>query len=37
MKSVLAGIPIYGYFTFNALIGKLIGMFGNMVGGKLKN
>jgi hypothetical protein len=36
MKSVLAGIPIYRYFAFNALIGKLIGMFGCIVGGNKK-
>lgn len=36
MKTVLSGIDIYRYFSFNAFIGKLIGLFSALVGGKTK-
>jgi len=34
IKSVFSGINIYKYFSFNALIGKFIGLFCALVGGK---
>ncbi len=33
MKTVLSGINIYRYFSFNAFIGKIIGLFAALVGG----
>lgn len=37
MKTVLSGIDIYRYFSFNAFIGKLLGLFCALVGGEIKN
>ena len=31
MKTVLSGISIYRYFSFNAFIGKIIGLFSAIV------
>jgi hypothetical protein len=36
MKTVFSGINIYRYFSFNAFIGKTIGLFAGLVGGKNK-
>ena len=33
MKTVLSGMNIYRYFSFNALIGKVIGLFAAITGG----
>jgi chloride channel 2 len=33
MKTVLSGINIYRYFSFNAFVGKVIGLFAILVGG----
>ena len=33
MKTVLSGVPIYRYFSFNAFIGKSLGLFAVLVGG----
>jgi len=33
MKTVLSGVPIYRYFSFNAFIGKSLGLFAVMVSG----
>lgn len=33
MKTVFSGINIYRYFSFNAFIGKVIGLFAALVGG----
>jgi chloride channel 2 len=33
MKTVLSGINIYRYFSFNAFIGKILGLFAALVGG----
>jgi len=35
MKTVLSGINIYRYFSFNAFIGKIIGLFAALVGGTI--
>jgi hypothetical protein len=37
MKTVLSGINIYRYFSFNAFLGKSIGLFAALVGGKIIN
>lgn len=34
MKTVLSGINIYRYFSFNAFIGKVLGLYAALVGGK---
>ena len=33
MKTVLSGVPIYRYFSFNAFIGKALGLFAVLVSG----
>lgn len=33
MKTVLSGINIYRYFSFNAFVGKVVGLFAILVGG----
>lgn len=33
MKTVLSGVPIYRYFSFNAFIGKSLGLFAALVSG----
>ena len=35
MKTVLSGMNIYRYFSFNAFIGKVIGLFAAITGGKM--
>ncbi len=35
MRTVLSGIPIYKYFSFNTLIAKMVGLFACLVGGKV--
>lgn len=32
MKTVLSGVPIYKYFSFNAFVGKSLGLFAALVG-----
>jgi len=36
MKTVLSGIPIYRYFSFDTLIAKMLGLWAVIAGGNIK-